>query len=248
MATRHPHHNLLQRMVDTMAPDCRRTFGDIQRLQVTPEKAEDTAAKAIQRILEALQETLQKTKQNVYLMPETAPENGWMIGFADRRNFAHGRVMGTYAVLMENNVATWAGYLDFLAGQVYWAEKSAGSHTDMRLRVSGRTELQDGILLLPWRTLDVMEMNLLPWASKQGLHTRKSSQPVQDALALAAGQADVLIHASLPPAETQLMNLFMSEAGAVVTDVHGKPITAESTSLIAANNKLQAEVRKSLQG
>ena len=233
-----PYLNILREFTNDLAPECRRAFGEIQRLQVTPENAEVSTAQLVDALLARLQETLETTRFSAQIMPSKAPKDGWMIGFADRRNCSHGRSMGAYVVLVEKGVSTWGAFLDFLNSSVTWAANGEGCHGDARLRVSGRMKIADGILLLPWRTLDIINMDLMKWSAELNIHSRKTGQPTQDAMALAAGQADVLINTSLPPAEVLLFDLFIREAGGFVTDLKGQPVTPETTEIIAANSKL----------
>ena len=239
-----PNTRHLQDFLEKIAPDVRRAFGDIEHSQPAPQKAEQLATALIKALLSQLENTLTKTHHSVYVMPEKAPDTGWMIGVADRRNLTHGRNIGIFACLQENGATTWAGFLDVLENTVAWAAPGEGTHYTKRLRVAGRTHIQDTLLLLPWRTKDIVALELMQKAGNNTIHTRKTGTPVQDALTLAAGKADILINLGLPPAECQTMALFMQEAGAHVSDLSGEKITPESTSLLAANSALHPAALK----
>lgn len=239
-----PHTRHMSDFLEKIAPDIRRAFGDIEHAQPAPAKAEQLATALIHALVSQLEAALEKTHHPVYVMPEKAPDTGWLIGIADRRNITHGRGIGAFVCLQENGVTTWAGFLDVLENVVAWTSPGEGAHYSRRLRVSGRTQVQDTVMLLPWRTKDIVSMEIMQKAGDSTIHTRKTGQPVQDALTLAMGKADILLNTGLPPAECLTMALFMREAGAFVTDIHGNTPTPESTTLLAANAALHPAVLK----
>ncbi|MDD9912679.1 MAG: hypothetical protein OXR68_07815 [Alphaproteobacteria bacterium] len=240
------YKRLLQEVIEKNASNYYRAFCEIKQQQVTPEKAEVAAKNLMSNTLHSVLEVLNKTNFTAHPMPEALPQTGWAVGFSDLRNLSHGRSSGAYAVLLENDQPTWGAYLDFANGQLTWAAPGEGVHSQSKLRVANRQKLEHGLLSLPWRTGDTIRLNMLDVAATAGLHTRKTSQPVQDALAVAAGEIDVMLQASLTPAEAMLISLFVQEAGGVVSTLKGQAVTPQTKELIAANSKLHGQFLKQL--
>lgn len=65
---------------------------------------------------------------------------------------------------------------------------------------------------------------------------------------LAAGKLDVVIESDINILDIAALSLIVEEAGGKVTDLQGLPITWESTSVLASNGRLHAQVEKIIQG
>ncbi len=71
-----------------------------------------------------------------------------------------------------------------------------------------------------------------------------AGMPMRDGYtAFLQGKADATVTAGVNPWDVLPWALLGQEAGATVTDIHGKPLTRESTSLLMAAPKLHRELR-----
>jgi myo-inositol-1(or 4)-monophosphatase len=174
------------------------------------------------------------------ITPAPLPEACWLIEpICGKRNFLHGRQpAGMALACIENG--------EVVAGGVYWPQDDLlvyalpglGVMGPERLRVAGRADTRDSLLMLPFKTIDVIDLKLLEKGEPLGLHTRKSGTTLFDVIEVAAGRADVAIATRLTPLEALLARLFMAESAGMVTDFAGAPLGVASANLVASNLKL----------
>jgi fructose-1,6-bisphosphatase/inositol monophosphatase family enzyme len=137
---------------------------------------------------------------------------------------------------------------EVVAGGVYWPQDDLlvyalpglGVMGPERLRVAGRADARDSLLMLPAKTVDVINLKLLEKGEQLGLHTRKSGTSLFDVIEVAAGRADAAIATRLTPLEALLAKLFMAESAGMVTDFTGAALSVSSSGLVASNLKLHA--------
>ena len=110
------------------------------------------------------------------------------------------------------------------------------------VRCGNRIELDDTLAMVPWKTVDVVEMGLLKALDDANIHTRKSGNTMADILDVASGKADMAIATRVTRLEALLTNLIMAESAGFASDMKGKALGPASTTLIAANPKLHSKV------
>jgi myo-inositol-1(or 4)-monophosphatase len=254
---RNPHINHISKLCRELEVDIRRAFEDAQRLQVTPAQAEE--------LLAATQDNLSRRLKSA-LGPETILYTGafaedealtydhnftgWLARpISHPRNFLHGRdpVSCLFAYIKSGYLQAGTAWFP-MQDRMVAAAPGDGVAGPTRLRVAARTTLQDTLLLLPVKTEATLNLRLLEKSAGKNMHTRKSGNPVADAIDVAGGQADIAIATDLYPLEALLIDLFVREAGGFVSDLSGKPVTPETTDLVSANSKLHGLALKLLRG
>lgn len=251
MAKPHPLFGIVNKLALEISPEIRRQFGIIQQAQVNPAKAEEHTTSLVNIITKALQETLPTDHRPMILADQPMPTDVtdyWLVEpIHGIRNALHARdAWGISMLQMKDGVAELGIYYQPLTDTMLRVQRGDGAHAKHRLRVAGRKVLTDGMLLLPVKTEDVVEHKLMELGAKHSMHTRKSSCPIQDAAEIAGGTADVSLQTGLTPINALFTDLMVRESGGFVSDWQGKPVTATTTKLVAANSKLHGLMLKSL--
>jgi fructose-1,6-bisphosphatase/inositol monophosphatase family enzyme len=244
--TVNPKLAVMRKVCAKEAPLMRRALGEMGRVQMNPVHAarmfDDTRAKMVAEIRELLEPTGLPVVIDGEITPAPLPEACWLIEpICGKRNFLHGRApVGMVLACIENG--------EVVAGGVYWPQDDLlvyalpglGVMGPERLRVAGRADARDSLLMLPAKTVDVINLKLLEKGEQLGLHTRKSGTSLFDVIEVAAGRADAAIATRLTPLEALLAKLFMAESAGMVTDFTGAALSVSSSGLVASNLKLHA--------
>lgn len=239
-----PKANLIRTACKAVAVTFRRGFGEASRTLVHPSATVDVRNELETSVQQIIVAELGKTKLPVVQAADATPDGPhWLVEpLGGQRNFLHGRLP----------VSTTLAYVDAdgtcSIGAVYFpvedvlvlAEKGTGAIGPERLRVSGRADLKNALLLLPVKTEDVVNLGLMDKAAKASLHTRKTGHTLFDMIDVAAGRADVAIATRVTRLEALLAGLIVAESGGAVTDITGAPVTPSSTTLLATSLKLHA--------
>ncbi|MCQ2518447.1 MAG: inositol monophosphatase [Lachnospiraceae bacterium] len=127
-------------------------------------------------------------------------------------------------------------YLD----EMYWAEKGNGAFCNTaRLSVS-KQPLSNGIVLFgtsPYHEeLNKQSFDMAFKYFKEALDIRRSGSAALDLCAIASGRAELYFELILSPWDYAAGSLLVTEAGGVVTDIEGNPITFSKPSSILARN------------
>lgn len=257
-----PKLNLIRSACRKLAPTFRRYYGEIGRTLVNPAAAQAITDETLTSVTSLLKSEFGKTGLPVVTTQEEIP-NGphWLIDPLSRPvNFAHGRLPVSVAMAyIEEDGACPVGAVYFpIEDVLVQAEIGSGASGLERFRASNRTELHDALLCLPWKTEDVLALDLLnkcenPSEASEAstrspevpqsrssvvIHTRKTGDTLFDVIDVAAGRADIAIATRLTRLEALLARLILNESGAAGTDLAGTPLTAKSTTLLAAPFKL----------
>lgn len=259
---KNPQLNVLIELTKKLAADYRRSLGEIARLQVNPAQAHTYMADFISRQHEFATAYFAKGKYPVYFddadttqrekdaTPLPADEKFWLMKtIGGEANFRHGREPLCFHVAFIDNGKAMCGIVyEPLTDTLYQAEYNAGaSATGIgRMRAGGRTELTDTMALLPQKSEDVVESNILAPLANAGAHTRKNGNNMLDIVHVAAGKADICLLTRLTPLETLLGTLFLTESGTSFSTWQGKPFNIATQRLLAANSKLHGKVLKQL--
>lgn len=238
-----PKAALIRKTCQALVATFRRAHADAGRALANP-----TATLAIRDNLEASLAQLIKAELGKSGLPVVSPAEAvpagahWLVQPLDgRRNFLHGRlpVSVNIAYVLEDGRCPLGAVYFPVEDVLAIAEMGTGASGPERLRTGGRTTLSDALLLLPLKTADMKPLfPLLEQADEQALHTRKTGHTLFDVIDVAAGRADALVATRLNRLEVLLAGLILSEAGAKASDMAGQPLTASSTTLLAANLKL----------
>lgn len=230
----------------------RRHLGELSRTRMNATAAARELAKANDNITSVLKENLGATGLPVVGVEEAVPAGAhWLIvPLASQRNALYARDPVCSAVVFVDKDGTCPiGAIFFpLEDMCLIAEATHGAVAEPvgRMRCAGRLELDDTLALLPWKTVDVIELNLLKTLDAENIHTRKSGNTLADLFDVACGRADFAIATRVNRLEALFANLLMAESAGFASDMKGKPLGPNSTTLIAANPKLHAKVVKLL--
>lgn len=249
-----PKLTVFRMLSGKLAATARRYFGEIARAQPSPTSALTLRDDMERSLLQIIQADLARSNLPVVTSADPVPTGPyWLIEpLGGRRNALHARlpVSCAYAFVEGNGDCNVGGVYFPLEDVMVVAEAGAGSSgsndTKGRFRTAGRIELTDGMLLLPWSTADVLSLKLLEKAESMSMHTRKTGHALFDVIDVAAGRADAVVATRLTRIEALLARLILGESNAAVSDLKGQPITAQSTSLVAANVKLHGKLLKLL--
>lgn len=138
-----------------------------------------------------------------------------------------------------------------LAEEIYIAEKGIGvDGPDFKLRVAGKENVSGltvGLFSPVSNTAD--EEGFVETFAKlrqNGCHIRMSGNTISDVLDLASGKLDAYVGENLSEIDVMIAELIIREAGGFTCGTDGEKVEAGSTSLVAANHKLQGKVLKLL--
>ncbi len=253
-STTNPKLNTFRLLSGKLAATARRYFGEIARAQPSPASALTLRDDMERSLKQLIQTDLARSNLPVVTPADAIPQGPhWLIEpLGGRRNALHGRlpVSCAYAYVEADGNCKVGGVYFPLEDVMVVAEAGSGSsgadNTQGRVRTAGRAELADGMVLLPWSTADVIALNLLEKAEQVPMHTRKTGHTLFDVIDVAAGRADAVVATRLNRLEALLAGLILGGSNAAATDIKGKPLTAESTTLAAANLKLHGKLLKLL--
>ena len=242
--------NLIRTTCQKAAATYRRFHGTMGRLQVNPQSAADEFAKAHISLRQIVVMELKKTETPVIEVGQPLPAEGsyWLVeALSGHSNFLHGRLPVSLNIGFVENGELSLGAVYFPAEDVLvLAQTGSGSSGPERLRVSGRTTLANAMLATPLNSADIQTYKLLDLAVAHNAHLRKTGHPLFDMIDVAAGRADATIQCRLNPLEAALGALIVLEAGGFITDLKGKPVTLQTTEIVAANGKLHGVLLKEL--
>lgn len=178
----------------------------------------------------------------------------WIVDPVDgTRNYAIGvPYFATTIALARDGEVVYGATYDPSRDEMFEARRGAGAFCNERpLRVSERASLSMATLATDMGYNDAMAgfaLQLLDrlWPGMQAVRIMGSA-----ALGLAytaSGRADVYFHHCLAPWDIAAGILLAQEAGAVVTDRNGAPISLDSPSIIVANEALKDEFLRITEG
>ncbi|MBI1308962.1 MAG: hypothetical protein GC129_03750 [Proteobacteria bacterium] len=241
-----PKANLLRGIYGKLAPKAKRLLGEMARVRGNATTAEREFDKAETAIAALLNELLERTGLPVVREGDAAPAGEhWLVsGLVSRRNVLYARdpVSVSVAYVAKDGTCPVGAVFLPLQDVCILAEEGLGVSGEGlgRLRVGQRGELKDTLALLPWKTADALEpMRKL---DDHTVHTRKTGSTLADVVEVAMARADMAVATRLTRLEALLANLIMAESGGFASDIAGKPLGPQSTTLVAANPKLHAKV------
>ena len=237
-----------------------RSFGDIEKLQVSKKGPSDFVSEADHRAEKILFEELQKARPRFcFLMEEQGfidgPDisNRWIIDPLDGTlNFLHGLGHFAVSIALERDGKLFAGVIyDPIGDQMFWAEAGIGAFLNSRrIRVSTRSDLSESLFAtgIPFRGREGHEpfIRQLERVMAEVAGVRRFGSAALDMAYVAAGRYDGFWEQGLKPWDIAAGIVLIREAGGYITDIDGVGDMLESGSVIAANDKLHPKLRKLL--
>lgn len=227
----------------------RRHMGELSRARVTAAAAQNELAKATMNIESVLKENLGATGLPVVTAEQPVPAGAhWLIApLVSQRNALYARedaVCTLVAFIDKDGTCPIGAIMMPMQDVCVLAETGLGASAEGlgRLRCASRLELEDTLAMVPWKTVDVVEMDLMRKLDNATVHTRKSGNTMVDVLDVACGKADFAIATRVTRLEALLSNLIMAESAGFASDMKGKALGPDSTTMVVANPKLHSKV------
>ena len=227
----------------------RRHMGELSRTRMSVASAQSQYTKAVDDIDRVLKENLGASGLPVVTGDVATPTGAyWLVApMVSPRNalYAREEAVCTVVAFIEKDGTCPIGAIMMPMHDIcVIAETGLGASAEGlgRLRCANRMELNDSLAALPWKTTDVVEMNLMNILNAENIHTRKTGNTMTDVLDVACGRADIAIATRVTKLEALLANLIMAESAGFASDVKGKPLGPDSSSMIVANPKLHGKV------
>ena len=237
-----------------------RDFGEVENLQVSRKGPADFVTQADRRAERILHAELTKARPGFgFLMEESGETEGedtrrrWIVDPLDgTTNFLHGIPHFAISIGLEEDGAMVAGAVyEPLRDELFWAEKGVGCYLNRRrLRVSSRRRMADAVLAtgIPFKGRTGKEAFLatVETAIDNTAGVRRFGSAALDLAYVAAGRYDGFWEFGLSPWDVAAGIVLVREAGGFVTDISGRAAAIDGASIVAANDRLHAPVRKML--
>lgn len=260
MARRSPLINVMVGAVMKASKGLRRDFGEVEQLQVSRKGPADFVSIADKRVEKLLFEELHTARPDFgFLMEEHGPVAGkrddirFIIDPLDgTTNFLHGIPHFSITVAVEERGEITAGVVYApITDELYWAEKGQGAFmNDTRLRVSGRSKLENSVLAtgIPFLGRDGHELFMAEMTeiAPQVAGIRRFGAATLDLAYVASGRFDGFWESGLKAWDVAAGMLLVREAGGYVTDYKGKQNAQNTGTIIAANDRLHAPLDRML--
>ncbi len=235
-----------------------RDFGEVEQLQVSQKGPGDFVTNADKKAEKILFEELQKARPKYgFLMEETGAiegadnSNRWIVDPLDgTTNFLHGIPQFAVSVALERDSEVFAGVVyEPVSDQMFWAEKGAGAFLNRRrLRVSARKAMVESLFAtgIPFIGADPDEkavfIRQLDYVSRSSAGIRRFGAASLDLAWVAAGRYEGFWEAGLSPWDMAAGIVLVKEAGGFVTDQRGTRNILKSGEIVAANDRLHADL------
>jgi len=260
MSLRSPLINVMVSAAMKATRGLRRDFGEVEKLQVSKKGPADFVSIADKRAEKVLFEELSHDRPDFsFLLEESGaiergdPSRRFIIDPLDgTTNFLHG--MPHFAVniaVEEKGELTAAVTYQPLTDELFWAEKGKGAFlNDSRLRVSGRTKLEDSVMAtgIPYKGRGdhgkfLAEMGAV---MPEVAGIRRYGSAALDLAWVAAGRFDGFWESDLSQWDIAAGILLVREAGGYVTDFEGGQNMLKTGQLIVANDRLHGQLQRTL--
>jgi myo-inositol-1(or 4)-monophosphatase len=229
-----------------------RDFGEVEQLQVSRKGPGNFVSNADHKSEKILKEELLKARPGYgFLFEEAGEVKGddktyrWIIDPLDgTTNFLHGLPHWAIAIALEKNDGgrseIVAGVIhDPIKNETFYAEKGAGAFSNSkRLRVSGRSTLNDGLIAVGEK---FFTENL---SVPEGCGIRRMGSACLSLAYIAAGRFDAYREAGLSPWDKAAGSLMVREAGGYVSEIDGGKNFVYGKGVLASNPTLHADLLK----
>ena len=249
MARQSPHINVMIKVAEKAGRALIRDFGEVEELQVSRKGPGDFVSAADLKSEKILKEELLKAYPAYGLLLEEGGEikgsNAafrWIIDPLDgTTNFLHGLPHWCISIALEREGEIIAGVIhDPIKNEIFYAEKGTGAFSGTkRLRVSGRTSLNDALVIIGDDTFVGIDL-------PSGCRMRRTGSACLDLVYVAAGRADAYWENGLQPWDKAAGGLIVKEAGGNVGALDGHKSFAHGNGILAANQTIYADLSKRL--
>ncbi len=259
MASRSAIINVMVRAADKAARRLKRDFGEVENLQTSKKGPADFVSAADLKAESILREELEKARPGYdFLMEESGAHKGggdrrWIVDPLDgTSNFLHGLPHWAISIGLEESGELIAGVVyDPVKDELFSAERGAGAFlNDRRIRVSSRHRLEESLIATgaPYKGFGKHAVWLQEAAAvlSQTAGIRRCGAAALDLAYVAAGRFDGFWERGLSPWDIAAGIVLVREAGGDVSEIDGKAIRAESSSILAGNDHSHPALMKLL--
>jgi len=257
---RSAHMTMLVRAAEKAGKMLVRDFGEVEKLQVTRKGIGDFVTQADYKCEKMLHEELLKARPDYgFLMEEGGKRVGknldyeWVIDPIDgTTNFMHGIPFWAISIGLVYKGKPIAGVVfNPILDELYWAERGQGAYMNAeRLRVSGRTNLEDALVAVPPNVKSRnwgVKPNEFKIISNAVATCRVLGSATMELCYVAAGKLDAYIDRGPKPWDLAAGMLIVQEAGGYATEINGlKDKLPYADNILAANPKIHAQLLKLL--
>lgn len=254
--TRYPAINVILKACEKAAKGLKRDFGELENLQVSKKGIGDFVTTADTRTDSLLREELSKARPGYGFLSEelgtqgTAATGRWIIDPIDgTTNFIHGIPHFAISVALEEAGEITAGVIyEPLTDTAYWAAKGSGAfYNDRRLRVSGRSNLNDSLIAtgIPFAGRNEAAADFMKNLNKimpKVAGIRRMGAASLDMAYVAAGRYEAYWENRINFWDIAAGLIIVQEAGGIVTDLHSRSFSDGSRGILAANLVLQPHI------
>lgn len=236
-------------------------FNEVEHLQVSQKGPGNFVSTADRRAEKTIRFDLQKARPDFgFLLEESGeipgedPHHRWIVDPLDgTTNFLHGIPHFAISIALQFEDEIIAGVIyDPIKDELFYAEKGKGAYlNDRRLRVSGRKELREALILTerPYKRSNDTENFSLACNS---LHShvaalRQYGASVLDLAYVAAGRSEGFVSHHLAPWDLAAGLILVREAGGYTSELNGGKEPLKNGSILAANAHLYEPLLKILQ-
>ncbi len=260
----HPALNIAVKAALRAGKIINRASNDLDLIKVEVKQANDFVTEVDRKAEAAIIETLRDAYPAYGILAEESGATAatgsaeldyrWIIDPLDgTTNFIHG--LPQYAVsiaLAKGNSVEQAVVFDPSRNELFTASKGAGAFlNERRIRVSGRTRLQDSLLGtgFPYRMFDHVDTYLAIFKelTRKTAGQRRPGAAALDLAYVACGRYDGFWEFGLSPWDMAAGALLISEAGGLVSDLRGEAGYLTSGNIIAGTPKVFAPLLNLIQ-
>jgi myo-inositol-1(or 4)-monophosphatase len=226
---------------------------DLDRLTVTSKGPKDFVSEVDKAAESAIVETLLEAYPDHGILAEEGtvnakvknPANIWIIDPLDgTTNFLHGLPQYCVSIALQHKgVVTQGVIYDPNRNDLFTTTRGAGAYmNDRRLRVSRRIRLDEALVStgFPFRDGSMVEayLGMMREMIHKAAGIRRAGAAALDLAYVAAGWYDGFWEVGLNPWDMADGTLLVTEAGGIVTDIHGDDQFMQSGTIIAATPKV----------
>lgn len=261
MSLKSPLITVMTRAAFKAARHLKRDFGEVENLQVSRKGPADFVSTADLKAEKILREELERARPDYgFLMEESGNSPGkdgeqrrWIVDPLDgTSNFLHGLPHFAISLALEEGGQVIAAViLDPIKDELFTAEKGQGAFlNDRRIRVSGRRRLDDALFAtgIPFKGKRGHQAFLAELEQLMAVSAgvRRWGTASLDLAYVAAGRYEGFWERELQPWDIAAGILLVREAGGQVSEIGGRAMRLDSSSILASNSHLQRDFNKLL--
>ena len=238
-----------------------RSFGEIEKLQVSLKGPADYVSEADRRSEDMIFEDLKKARpQYGFLLEEGGVVEGndnsnkWIVDPLDgTTNFLHGIPHFCISIGLERDRDIFAGVIyDPINDQMFWAEQGKGAFlNERRIRVSTRKNPTECLFATgsPFAGLEGHKgfLKQMENVMAESSGVRRTGSAALDMAYVAAGRYDGFWEKGIKPWDIAAGIVLIREAGGMVTDYQGQKSMLAKGEVIASNIELHRRFKKLLE-